>query len=67
MIELSHGRSDVARAWRKLGRCARAPGVVVGAAANDTTNNAADVFASAALGVMVGESERRVVGFEIEL
>ena len=43
------------------------PGVVVGAVANDTTNNAADVLASAALGVMVGGSERRVVEFEVEL
>jgi len=31
------------------------------------TNNAADVLASAALGVIVGWSERRVVEFEIEL
>ena len=34
---------------------------------NDTTNNAADVLVSAALGVTVGESEWRVVELEIEL
>ena len=40
---------------------------MVVALVDDTTNNAADVLASAALVVMLGESERRVVEFEIEL